>query len=71
MLLDVVTVEARPDYSLVLELENGERRSVDLWPLHERRPFNRLKHVAVFRLASVKRGTVVWPGTSMSPPDTL
>lgn len=71
MLLDVVTVEARPDYVLILEFENGERRSLDMRPLLERRPFDRLKRVAVFRLARVKDGTVVWPGNIDIAPETL
>lgn len=71
MLLDVVTVEARPDFSLLLEFENGERRSFDMRPLLERRPFDRLKSAAVFALARVEDGTVVWPGNIDIAPETL
>ena len=32
MLLDVMRVEAQPDYQLLLEFENGERRRFDMAP---------------------------------------
>ena len=71
MLLDVTAVEARPDFSLLLEFESGKRRSFDMRPLLERRPFDRLKSVAVFKLARVENGTVVWPGNIDIAPETL
>ncbi|MCK7582578.1 MAG: DUF2442 domain-containing protein [Chromatiales bacterium] len=66
MLLDVTAVEVRPDFLLRLDFENGERRSFDMRPLLERRPFDRLKNAVVFRLARVEGGTVVCPATSIS-----
>lgn len=71
MLLDVVTVEALPDLSLLLEFESGERRSFDIRPLLEHRPFDRLKSAAVYTLAKVEDGTVVWPGNNDIAPETL
>ena len=32
VLLDVVKVEAQPDYKLILEFENGEKRVFDMAP---------------------------------------
>ena len=52
-LLDVVNVEARDDYSLVLTFENGAKRRFDMKPLLEKRPFLRLKVGALFKKASV------------------
>ena len=71
MLLDVTAVEVRPDFLLLLDFENGERRSFDMRPLLERRPFDRLKNAVVFRLARVEDGTVVWPGNIDIAPETL
>lgn len=35
-LLDVVRVEAKPDYTLFLEFENGEKRVFDMAPLMDK-----------------------------------
>ncbi len=70
-LLDVVKVEARSDYSLYLEFENGEKRVFDMTPYLDRRPFTPLKDSPLFKLASVDYGTVVWPGNIDIAPETL
>lgn len=59
-LLDVVQVEAKPDYTLFLEFENGEKRVFDMRPL-----------MTLFTMASVDYGTVVWPGNIDMAPETL
>lgn len=71
ILLDVVKVEAKPDYKLVLEFENGERRIFDMTPYLEKRPFARLKGSPLFSKATVAYGTVVWPGHIDIAPETL
>ena len=43
MLLDVMRVEAQPDYQLLLEFENGERRRFDMAPYMDQKPWCRLK----------------------------
>lgn len=70
-LLDVVKVEANPDYSLLLEFENGEKRIFDMRPYLEKRPFTSLKGPALFAQAKVDYGTVVWPGNIDIAPETL
>ena len=70
-LLDVVSVETRPGYVLLLEFETGERRIFDMSPYMDKRPFVQLKGSAVFALASVEYGTVVWPGNIDIAPETL
>lgn len=70
-LLDIVKVEARPDYSLYLEFENGEKRVFDMTPYLDKRPFMQLKGSPLFALASVDYGTVVWPGNIDIAPETL
>lgn len=70
-LLDVVRVEARPDYTLALDFENGEKRVFDMAPLMDKKPFVQLKGSPLFMKASVAYGTVVWPGNIDIAPETL
>lgn len=70
-LLDVIKVEARPDYTLLLEFENGEQRLFDMTPYLEKKPFGPLKGAHLFAKASVDYGTVVWPGDIDIAPETL
>lgn len=43
-MLDVVKVDARPDYRLFLEFENDEKRVFDMAPYLDRKPFDSLKN---------------------------
>jgi hypothetical protein len=70
-LLDVVKVEPRADYTLLLEFENGERRLFDMTPYLEKKPFVELKLSQLFAKARVDYGTVVWPGDIDIAPETL
>ncbi len=71
VLLDVVKVEAKPDYKLFLEFENGEKRVFDMTPYMDKQPFAQLKGSPLFGKASVEYGTVVWPGDIDIAPETL
>jgi hypothetical protein len=70
-LLDVIKVQARPDYSLLLEFENGEKRLFDMTPYLDKRPFAVLKSTSLFAQARVDYGTVIWPGHIDIAPETL
>jgi hypothetical protein len=70
-LLDVVKVEAKPDYTLLLEFENGEKRLFDMSPYMDKKPFARLKGSPLFTRATIENGTVVWPGEIDIAPETL
>jgi Protein of unknown function (DUF2442) len=70
-LLDVVSVEAKPDYTLLIGFENGETRVFDMSPYMDKKPFVRLKGSPVFAKAYVEHGTVVWPGDIDIAPETL
>jgi hypothetical protein len=70
-LLDVVRVEAKPDYTLILEFENGETRVFDMTPYMDKKPFIQLKGSPLFGCAFVDYGTVVWPGDIDIAPETL
>lgn len=71
VLLDVVKVEAKPGYKLLLEFENAERRVFDMSQYLDKKPFSQLKDSPVFYQASVQYGTVVWPGNIDLAPETL
>ncbi len=70
-LLDVVKVNAKNDFTLELEFENGEQRRFDMKPYLRKKPFHRLTSSGVFACASIDYGTVVWPGNIDIAPETL
>ena len=70
-LLDVVHVHPQNGYVLSLEFENGECRLFDMTYLMDKKPFSRLKEKALFDLAFIDYGTVVWPGNIDISPETL
>ncbi len=71
MLLDVVNVEPRSDYTLILEFENGEIRCFDMNLCIDQKPWIRLKDIDTFLKAFVQNGTVAWPGNIDIDPETL
>jgi len=71
MLLDVINVVVRPDFVLLLEFENSERRSFDMAAYINQKPWDRLKSGHVFQAAFVENGTVAWPGKVDIDPETL
>ena len=70
-LLDINKVHPLPDFSFLLEFENGESRTFNMKPLLYIKPFNRLKDPLLFARASVDYGTVVWPDNIDIAPETL
>ena len=71
MLLDVTHVTVQPDFTLVLEFENRERRSFNMAAYMDQKPWARLKSGNAFHGAFVENGTVAWPGTIDIDPETL
>ncbi|MEA3544545.1 MAG: DUF2442 domain-containing protein [Thermodesulfobacteriota bacterium] len=71
ILLDVVKVKVQAKYILEIEFENGEQRLFDMSSYLDKKPFDRLKNVAVFSGAHIGYGTVVWPGNIDIAPETL
>jgi hypothetical protein len=70
-LLDVISVVAQEDYTLLLVFENGQKRRFDMKPLLEKKPFHKLKDLPVFMKATIAYGTVTWPGNIDIAPETL
>jgi len=71
MLLDVVNVQACPDFALMLEFDNGERRLFNMVPYMDQRPWVKLKSDNMFQAVFVENGTVAWPGNVDIDPETL
>ncbi|MBL8028941.1 MAG: DUF2442 domain-containing protein [Fibrobacteres bacterium] len=71
VLLDVMSVKPRPDFTLLLKFENSETRIFDMRPLLDKKPFTNLKDTRLFLQAHVENGTVVWPGNLDIAPETL
>lgn len=71
MLLDVVSVVAQEDSTLLIVFENGENRRFDMKTLLEKKPFSKLKNLSLFMKATIGCGTVVWPGNIDIAPETL
>ncbi len=71
MLLDVTHVTVKPDFTLLLVFENGERRRFDMAAYIDQKPWVRLKSGNAFQGAFVENGTVVWPGNIDIDPETL
>ena len=71
MLLDITHVTVQPDFILLLEFENGERRSFSMSTYINQKPWTRLKSGNVFQSAFVENGTVAWTGNIDIDPEML
>ena len=65
----VVDVIPEQDYTLLVTFNNGQKRRYNVRNLFDLPIYKDLKKV--FMAASVKYGTVVWPGDIDISPDTL
>jgi len=59
---DVLSGSSLPQYRLLLEFMNGERKIFDVSPYLSLGVFQRLKDPAVFSAVRVAYGSVEWPG---------
>lgn len=71
MLLDVIKVSAKENFTLELEFENGECRLFDCKSLLKTKPFEKLQNEHFFKRATVGYGTVVWSDEIDIAPETL
>ena len=67
----VVDVEAKPEYVLHLEFNNGEKRIFDMKPYLDEGVFQRIKDPAMFAAVKALFGTAVWPGSVDIAPEML
>ena len=70
-LLDVIKVNAKSDFTLELEFENGEQRIFDMKQYLRKKTYHCLTSFGLFGCASIDYGTVVWPGNIDIAPETL
>ena len=71
MLPAVNSVQALPNYRLLLTFDNGERKCFDMSPYLHYPVFKRLQNPGFFNLARTDYGTVTWPGDIDIAPETL
>ena len=71
LLLDVLGVQAKADYSLILAFENGEVRRFEMAPYMDQKPWARIKAMPLFCAATVEMGTVIWSGNIDIDPETI
>lgn len=67
----VLKVSALPKHRLLLEFDNGERRTFDLTPYLGIGVFKQLRDTARFSAAQAVAGSVEWPGEIDLSHDTL
>jgi hypothetical protein len=70
-MIRVQNVTPAADHHLILRFTNGERRLFDMRPFLQVPVYRQLQNAAVFALAHVDYGTVVWPGEVDIAPETL
>ena len=70
-MINVISVQACPDYVLLLTFADGESRYFDMKPYLHYPVFQKLENPGFFALASVDYGTVTWPGDIDIAPETL
>ena len=67
----IIGVEAHPDFTLTLHMDEGVARRFDCRPYLHRGVFRRLTDVRLFAQAYVAFDTVCWPGELDIAPETL
>jgi len=55
-----VAVECRPDYTLAVTFDTGERGILDMQPHLDQGVFRELRELSRFRTAHIAFGTVAW-----------
>lgn len=64
-------ISALPNYRLLVEFENGDRRIFDHTSYLNKGVFTQLRDPARFRLARVVAGSIEWPGEIDLSYDTI
>lgn len=68
---EVINVEPKEDYILLLTFENGEKRIKDMKPYLEKGVFQKLKEKKFFNQVKISFGTICWNNEIDLCPDNL
>jgi hypothetical protein len=68
---DVTSVQPLPEYRLLVEFSNGERKIFDVTPYLSKGVFVQLRDLAIFAAVRVTFCSVEWPGEIDLSHDTL
>lgn len=71
MYWDVKVVRPQPDYTLYVELENGQKGLFDMRPYLDHGIFRELRDRAYFARVDILFGAVTWPNGQDIAPETL
>ncbi|MEQ5802596.1 DUF2442 domain-containing protein [Halomonas sp. H10-9-1] len=71
MYWDVKVVRPQPDYTLYVELENGQKGLFDMKPYLDHGIFHELRDRAYFARVDILFGAVTWPNGQDIAPETL
>ncbi|GHE21374.1 DUF2442 domain-containing protein [Halomonas urumqiensis] len=71
MYWDVKVVRPQPDYTLYVELENGQKGLFDMKPYLDHGIFRELRDTAYFARVDILFGAVTWPNGQDVAPETL
>jgi len=71
MYWDVKVVRPEADYTLYVELENGQKGLFDMKPYLDHGIFHELRETAYFNQVGILFGAVTWPNGQDIAPETL
>ncbi|MDE6834614.1 MAG: DUF2442 domain-containing protein [Ruminococcus sp.] len=57
---EIISVQPLENYNLLLEFDNGEKRTADISGLLERPVFSFLKNINLFRAVYIEYGAITW-----------
>jgi hypothetical protein len=71
MYWDAIFVKPLPDYTIYVELENGQTGIFDLKPYLDHGVFRELRNPYYFNQVSILMGAITWPNEQDIAPETL
>lgn len=71
MYWDVKLVEAKADYKIYVEIEDGRKGIFDMKPYLDKGVFRELADPEYFKQVSIVLGAVTWPNDQDIAPETL
>ncbi len=71
MYWDAIFVKPLPDYTIYVELENGQTGIFDLKPYLDHGVFRELRNPHYFNQVGILMGAITWPNEQDIAPETL